>query len=241
MVDTRLRVSAGKFSELTQAVWCCGVMSFKAKRIFLQEVLQCLEWGLHVDALSEAALQRLEKAERSFFKRICVWNGYPPAKEADGVPGGHPVSVTYERYLQFFEFHPLRKRLQNTRLKFLRRILRSPAKLGRALLLGTLDFEKEGRVPTAWDRLIEEDLQLLGLVRGGGRSKAEWFEFMWQVDEAEWERMVDALLTARVELPQVPVAQQFVVKCTECADVFETHAAIARHRRKNLRDGFVFE
>ena len=53
----------------------------------------------------------------------------------------------------------------------------------------TLDFEKEGRVPTAWDRLIEEDLQLLGLVRGCGRSKAEWFKYMWQVDEAEWERI----------------------------------------------------
>ena len=59
------------------------------------------------------------------------------------------MSVTYERYLQFFEFHPLRKRLQNTRLKFLRWVLLSPAKLGRALLLGTLDSEKEGRVPTA--------------------------------------------------------------------------------------------
>ena len=94
IVDTRLCVSAGKFSELTQAVWCCGVMSFKAKRILLQEVLQCLEWGLHVEVLSEAALQRLEKAERSFFKRICEWNGYPPATEPDGVPGGHPVSVT---------------------------------------------------------------------------------------------------------------------------------------------------
>ena len=168
--------------------------------------------------LSEAALQRLEKAERSFFKRICEWNGYPPAKEAEGVPGRHPVSVTYERYLQFFQFHPLRKRLQNTRLKFLWRVLRSPAKLGRALLLGTLDFEKEGRVPTAWDRLVEEDLQLLGHVRGGGRSKAEWFKFMWQADEAEWERTVDALLTARAERPQVPVAQQLVVKCTECAE-----------------------
>ena len=98
--------------------------------------------------------------------------------------GRAPRVGDVERYLQFFQFHPLRKRLQNTRLKFLWRVLRSPAKLGRALLLGTLDFEKEGRVPTAWDRLIEEDLQLFGYARGGDRSKAEWFKHMWQVDEA---------------------------------------------------------
>ena len=30
-VDARLCVSAGKSSELTQAVWCCGVMSFKSQ------------------------------------------------------------------------------------------------------------------------------------------------------------------------------------------------------------------
>ena len=42
---------------------------------------------------------------------------------------------------------------------------------------------------------------------------------MLRVNEAEWERSVDVVLTAKMVLPQVPIAQQLVVKCTECAEV----------------------
>ena len=43
MVDTRINAARSKFFDLTDSVWKCAVMTFKAKQVFLRETLQSLD------------------------------------------------------------------------------------------------------------------------------------------------------------------------------------------------------
>ena len=72
----------------------------------------------------------------------------------------------------------------------------------------------------------------MNLAKGTNRSRTEFFTFMLEKTESEWEKYVDALLTANVAPPQVPVAQLLGVKCTECPDYFDSRSSMARHRRQ---------
>ena len=81
------------------------------------------------------------------------------------------LTVSYEQYLKFFGFAPFRLRLRCTSLRFVWRIVRSDARLARAVLLGSFSFEQE-RVRTHWDALLDADLLTIQPVPV---SREEWF------------------------------------------------------------------
>ena len=171
MTDSRIIVARKKFYPRVNAVWRNRAMYWSSKRTFLYEVLQALAWGLECCALSETNLAVLESEERHFMYLICKWCNYAPHKESLDPQTLTRRIVSYRRYLVFWNFSPLHKRLQISRLRFARRLLFGPARLGRALLLGVLSFEGATRTTTAWDCLLDADLQLLNAHYGTTRSR----------------------------------------------------------------------
>ena len=116
------------------------------------------------------------------------WANYPPERAAR--QRDPPLTVvSYEQYLKFFGFATFRLRLRCTKLRFAWRILRSDARLARAVLLGSFSFEQV-RVDTGWDALLDADLALLTAhyvtngspaIRPVPGSRAELFEQMISV------------------------------------------------------------
>ena len=73
-VDDRISRATKKFFSLAKSVWKERAHSFFSRRVFLREVLQCLEWSLHTVALDAVHFQEIESAERRFFpKRFLSW------------------------------------------------------------------------------------------------------------------------------------------------------------------------
>ena len=169
MVDTRIQTARSRFYPRATAVFKNRGMVYTSKRVFLQETLQALEWGLETCGVSDAALRILESEERHYMELVCRWANYPPERAAR--QHDPPLTVSYTQYLKFFGFAPFRLRLRCTRLRFVWRIVHSDARLARAVLLGSFSFEQE-RVRTHWDALLDADLLTIQPVPV---SREEWF------------------------------------------------------------------
>ena len=158
MVDTRIQTARFRFYPRATAVFKNRGMVYKSKRVFLQETLQALDWSLEICGLSDAALRMIESEVRHYMEFVCRWANYPPERAAR--QHDPPLTVSYEQYLKFFGFAPFRLRLRWTKLHFVWRIIHSDARLARAVLLGSFNFEQE-RVRTDWGALLDADLGLL--------------------------------------------------------------------------------
>ena len=106
----------------------------------------------------------------------------------------------------------------------MRRLLLGPARLGRALLLGVLSFEGATRTITAWDCLLDADLQLLNAHYGTTRTRDEWFSYMITLSTEQWAAYADAVLPATARHPTM------CVSCPDCPAFFDTTADMVRHR-----------
>ena len=196
-------------------------MRLASHRVFLRECTQAMEWGLEACCLSENDLRRLESEERHYMMLICRWNRYAPY-----VPGR---TASYHTLLQFWDLHPLRRRLRYTRLKFVWRVLHAEPRLARAILLGVFSFESERR-RSDWDRMLEEDLQLLSLSRGVERTRAGWFSYMREHTYEQWSKTASGVLTLTAVLPRPEVIPAARFQCSTCRADFPTHALLVRHR-----------
>ena len=70
----------------------------------------------------------------------------------------------------------------------------APATLARATLLGTFNFEEQaaGRVWTAWDRLVDIDLDHFNRAFGSAHDRRSWFSLMKRSSAQEWKTFRDA-------------------------------------------------
>ena len=237
MVDARITKTQNKYYSLTKAVWTVRVLSFPARRVFVRETLQVLEWSLHIIDLDESHYRSLERMEYRILLWACKSSRSRLWVREVYRPGGRR-RISYAALLRFWNFSPLRRRLQNTRLGFLRRLLLAPATLARATLLGTFNSVEQaaGRVWTAWDRLIDIDLDHFNRAFGSAHDRRSWFSLMKRSSAQEWK-------TFRDDLEHSPEPVDFTahkargsqgsgapLSCTLCNAQVYSYRALFRHR-----------